>query len=231
MKRWIDEQGHLVVYLYLPEWVVSLRTRSPIPSDWTSWLEPKAVWPDTAALEPWAPADGDPLVRNPLGVVPLVPLRNRPRLRGAGRSEIEPVTSNQDAINYFRAMTVVGARFLAYPQRVLLNVVPEVDPTTGLPKKPFKAGMQQIWMIEPPDPDDLAPFEPKVESFAAADLTPLLRLVEGEVRAMAAVAGMPYELLLGQTSLLPESGEAKKSGVPVGMNSGRMIRPAPFCAA
>ena len=57
--------------------------------------------------------------------------------------------------------------------------------------------MQQIWMIEPPDPDDLAPFEPKVESFAAADLTPLLRLVEGEVRAMAAVAGMPYELLLG----------------------------------
>ena len=29
---------------------------------------------------------------------------------------------------------------------------------------------------------------------------------------MAAVAGMPYELLLGQTSLLPESGEAKKSG-------------------
>ena len=212
LKRWIDETGHLVVYLYLPEWVVSLRTRSPIPSDWTSWLEPKAVWPDSAALEPWAPAGTEPLVRNPLGVVPLVPLRNRPRLRGAGRSEIEPVTSNQDAINYFRAMTVVGARFLAYPQRVLLNVVPEVDPTTGLPKKPFKAGMQQIWMIEPPDPDDLAPFEPKVESFAAADLTPLLRLVEGEVRAMAAVAGMPYELLLGQTSLLPESGEAKKSG-------------------
>jgi hypothetical protein len=95
---------------------------------------------------------------------------------------------------------------------VLLNVVPEVDPTTGLAKAPFRAGMQQIWMIEPPDPDDLAPFEPKVESFAAADLTPLLRLVEGEVRAMAAVAGMPYELLLGQTSLLPESGEAKKSG-------------------
>jgi hypothetical protein len=212
LKRWIDEQGHLVVYLYLPEWVASLRSRSPIPSDWTAWLEPKASWPDTAALEPWSPAGGEPLVRNPLGVVPLVPLRNRPRLRGVGRSEIEPVTSNQDAINYFRAMTVVGARFLAYPQRVLLNVMPEVDPTTGLAKKPFKAGMQQIWMIEPPDPDDLSPFEPKVESFAAADLTPLLRLVEGEVRAMAAVAGMPYELLLGQTSLLPESGEAKKSG-------------------
>ena len=82
LKRWIDESGHLVVYLYLPEWVASLRTRSPIPSDWTAWLEPKAVWPDTAALEPWAPAGGEPLVRNPLGVVPLVPLRNRPRLRG-----------------------------------------------------------------------------------------------------------------------------------------------------
>ena len=47
LKRWIDETGHLVVYLYLPEWVVSLRTRSPIPSRLDRWLEPKAVWPDT----------------------------------------------------------------------------------------------------------------------------------------------------------------------------------------
>lgn len=212
LKRWLDERGHLVVYLYLPDWVLSLRTRSPVPGDWTSWLQPTATWPETAALEPWAPTGQEPLLRNPLGVVPLVPLRNRPRLRGAGRSEIEPITSNQDAINYFRAMTIVGARFLAYPQRLLINFMPEVDQTTGLPRKPFKGGMQQIWMIEPPDPDELNQLEVKADQFEAADLTPLLRMVEGEVRAMAAVAGMPYELLLGQTSLLPESGEAKKSG-------------------
>ena len=213
LKRWIDESGHLVVYLYLPEWVVSLRTRSPIPQrlDQLARAEGRLAGhggPRAVGTGGWRAARAQPA----RGRAARAAAQPPPPAWCMGRSEIEPVTSNQDAINYFRAMTVVGARFLAYPQRVLLNVVPEVDPTTGLPKKPFKAGMQQIWMIEPPDPDDLAPFEPKVESFAAADLTPLLRLVEGEVRAMAAVAGMPYELLLGQTSLLPESGEAKKSG-------------------
>ena len=191
-----------------------------------SWLEPKAVWPDTAALEPWAPAGAEPLVRNPLGVVPLVPLRNRPRLRGAGRSEIEPVTSNQDAINYFRAMTVVGARFLAYPQRVLLNVVPEVDPTTGLPKKPFKAGMQQIWMIEPPDPDDLAPFEPKVESFAAADLTPLLRLVEGEVRAWPRWRACPTSCSSARRACCPSRARRRRVARPPSSRSSRASRSA-----
>jgi hypothetical protein len=79
-------------------------------------------------------------VRNPLGVVPLVPLRNRPRLRGVGRSEIEPVTSNQDAINYFRAMTVVGARFLAYPQRVLFERRARGRPHDGAPEEALQGG-------------------------------------------------------------------------------------------
>ncbi len=133
MKRWIDEAGHLVVYLYLPEWVASLRTRSPIPSDWTSLARAAGdVAGHRGARAVGAGGSASRSCATPWASCPSCPCATARASAGSGRSEIEPVTSNQDAINYFRAMTVVGARFLAYPQRVLLNVVPEVDPTTGL---------------------------------------------------------------------------------------------------
>ena len=90
---------------------------------------------DEVGGEPWP-------VRNPLRVIPIVPLVNRPRLAGTvldaygrlvpgvfgpdeGQSEIAMVMSNQDAINKLLADMMVAAEFGAFRQRYIIS---QVDP-------------------------------------------------------------------------------------------------------
>jgi hypothetical protein len=64
---------------------------------------------------------------NPIGVVPVIPLLNKPRRDGTGRSEIEPVMGNQSAINKLRFDALVASEFVAFPQRWVTNIDIPVD--------------------------------------------------------------------------------------------------------
>jgi hypothetical protein len=111
------------------------------------------------------------------------------------------VTSNQDAINYFRddrrrALRLSAAR----------GVVPRSTPRRA--SQGAFGGTRQIWMISRPTPTT-PPFS-RCESFAAADLTPAAPR-RGRGPPWPRWRACPTSCS-GADSPLPESGEAKKSG-------------------
>lgn len=147
--------------------------------------------------------------------VPLVPLVNRPDIKGRGRSEVALITSQQDAINYYRTAMVIAARYMAVPQRHVTGMTLEIDEDTGKPKRPFvtDAGHPgDLWVIQNPrDDEPTPPFPPEFGQFDAADLTLFIKGIEAEVWQMASISRMPYQELLGQPSAIPQSGEGLKS--------------------
>lgn len=192
LKRWLDDDGRMVVYLYLPEMVWRLRTTAK----WQRSIRPT-----------FGEVVGIP---NPLGVVPLVPLVNRPRLHDAGQSEIDSVMSNQDAVNKYRADALVAAEFAAFRQRWATGLEVPLDPKTGKPVEPFKAAVDRLWVVPPSDPDE-PPVETKFGEFEATDLAPYQSMIESEVGAISSISRLPYHYLLGQPEAVPPSGESLKS--------------------
>ncbi|MBA3236703.1 MAG: phage portal protein, partial [Chloroflexi bacterium] len=98
LKRWIADDGRMVVYVYLPDAIYKYRSVAKWPD--------RDMWTLTALNgDPMIPAGGFEMLEsdiepwplpNPLGRVPIVALPNRPRLKVEGQSEIAPVASNQD---------------------------------------------------------------------------------------------------------------------------------------
>ncbi len=166
--------------------------------------------------EPWP-------LPNPLGVVPVVPLPNRPRLSGRswsvtgvpvrldGRSEIAAVMSNQDAINKYRADALVASEFAAFRQRWAIGIDIPVDPETGRPIEPFKPAVDRLWTFPRPDPEDPNQAFPQVGEFAATDLLPYKLMIETEVGHISSICRIPYHFFLGQPQAIPPSGESLKS--------------------
>jgi hypothetical protein len=217
LKTWTDDTGRMVVYLYLPDEIHTFRTLRPLTNGWMEWLNGEARML-RSRLMPWTPPGQDaPTMVNPLGVVPLVPLLNRPLLDGVGRSEIDAVTSNQDAINFIRGQALISTRYMAVPTRYIYGLDLAVDPATGRPERPFVAGdggPADIMVMRNPDPDsgDVKPsYPPQIGQFDAADLGKYIELEEAEIGHMAAISRLPFGELLGESSTIPQSGEGRKS--------------------
>lgn len=237
LKRWIDpSDGKLIVVVYLSDFVWKYRSMKSWPTTYTPWLNSIESAPQGATIEgspqalpvnvpaggfePYqSPDDDDWPLRNTLGVVPLVRLPNRPRLSGEwaeGRSEIQAISSNQDLVNYYRAMAAIGARYMALPQRWATNMDTDIDSRTGQPKPPFQGGLADLWVVPPMEEDDPRALQAANQvafgQFAAADLDPFIKLIEWEVGAMASIARMPYYFLLGgESGTLPPSGESQNA--------------------
>lgn len=228
LKQWIDpDDGSLIVYVYLPDGIYKYRSSSKWPEDVTGW--PHEPWRQGQSSVPgggftrYSPGSEDwPLV-NSLGVVPVVPLLNRPR-HGEGRSEVDPITSNQDLINYYRAMAVVAGRYVAIPQRWVKNLDVEIDPATGQPKPPFGGGLMDLWVVPGFEADDVRATSEAAQTefgqFAASDVTPYLRFILTEVRALAANVGVPYYYLLDQEV----AGVGAPSGESIKASEARLTR-------
>lgn len=220
LKRWVDDEGRLVVYLYTPENIFKFRTRQKWLDEYSRWWLLPGPWEegyqwrlwDAAAFEPYElPGEVWP-APNSIGVVPVVELPNRPRLSGQGQSDLAPIRSNQDAINKYRADALIASEFAAYPQRYLLNFEPETDEQTGRAKEPFRAAIDRLWIVPPPDPD-LGENAPQVSigQLPAASLEPYARMIELEVSHLASNSDVPFYRLLGGPQSVPPSGESIKS--------------------
>jgi hypothetical protein len=209
LKRWVDDEGHLVVYVYLPEFIWKYRSIK-------AWPERVEGWPALSMTsDSEIPAGGfEELIvtgeewplANPLNSVPVVPLMNRPRLKGSGQSEIDPVSSNQDVINYYQAAAVIAAEYVAYPQRYGINL--ELDDEA---RAKLRAGVGRLWTFPKPDPEDPNQDPPQLGQFEAADLSGYFKAIEHQIGAIASISRMPYHYLLGQPTSIPPSGESIKS--------------------
>lgn len=223
LKRWIGDDGRYHAELYLPDGIYKFRSvQSSVDFSVPAWGHVVQWQRDDVPGEPWP-------VRNPLGVIPIVPIVNRPRLIGQvvdkwghvmsgvpgpdeGQSEIATVMSNQDAINKLRADAINASDLAAFRQRWLKNWQVEVDEETGQPIEPFKAAVDRLWVLPPPDPEDPTGDEhqPEFGEFEQTDLAPMVAAIQMEVQHLGAISRTPYHYLLPQSGQ-PPSGESLKS--------------------
>jgi hypothetical protein len=192
LKRWRDDDGRRRATLYLPdrlEKYIERRDERPTSAmttttvDWVALRVDGEAWP----------------LPNPIGVVPVVPLVNRPRLVGSGRSELESVRPIQDALNFLFTTMLVSADANAFRQRWATGVEIPLDPETGQTVETFRTAIDRIWSTVAPDAKFGDFDETKLEGYRAA--------IEMAVQHVATITRTPAHYLMGQSGSFP-SGES-----------------------
>ena len=154
---------------------------------------------DASTLRAWEVVDRSP---NPLGVVPIIPLPNRPSLRNPdGVSDVRDVLPLQDVVNKLAADMVVASEYVAFPQRWATGLEIPTDPTTGKPVASFISAINRLWTVEDQDI--------KFGEFSAANLANYADPIELVVRHIAAHTRTPPHYLMG--NIVNASAEALKA--------------------
>lgn len=127
LRTFQDVDGSVVVTLYLPDEIYWWR------------YQDRAF----TLIETWGnnqPATG----KNPLGVVPLIPLVNSPTTaQREGESDVLPVVPLQDAVNKLVLDMMVSSEFAAFPQRWATGLeIPEDE--SGNRQVPFQVALDKI---------------------------------------------------------------------------------------
>ena len=125
--------------------------------------------------------------------VPVVPFLNGDEGEDP-RAEFEVGRDIQNRLNLTVLNRITADRYAAFRQRGLLNFSPETDPVTGATISPFPPGVHQIWTVPPPEAGDP---EPRMFDFQQTDTQGILRAVESDMRAFAAVTITPVYYLPG----------------------------------
>ena len=198
LKRWIGDDAYGNATVFLKDQIVTYRTTAK----WTEGM--RATWVRSERDDQPNP------LPNPLGVVPVVALPNRPRLDGTGESELTQIIGAQDAINKLAADMLVAAEFVAYPQRYITGLDLPVDPDTGRPIEPFNMAVNRMLVVPPPEDPEPGQGEPKFGEFSVADLRPYVNAIEMWVQHIATRTRTPAHYLLGQSGQFP-SGESLKA--------------------
>jgi hypothetical protein len=143
--------------------------------------------------------------RNPLGVVPLIPIIPRPGTTAnrAYASQIAPVAPMQDTLNKIIADMLVASEFAAFPQRYATGLeLAEDEARPGQPKIPWRVGVDRMLT----NPEEGGRFG----AFPAADLSNYVNVAQMVVQNMAVVSRVPFHYFLLNGGQAP-SGEAIQS--------------------
>ena len=152
------------------------------------------------------------IVYNPLGMVPVVEIGNRPTLRGDPISEIQGVMPMQDAINLLWAYLFLAADYASMDARVILGTEP--------PRMPIldKDGVTVIGTraVEMKDLREkrlltLTGKDAKIDSWQAAKLNIFTETIEIAVGHIAAQTRTPPHYLVANKGISNLSGDALKS--------------------
>lgn len=191
LKRWLGDDGFVYVTVYLPDVVLKYESKERVD------VRAQAV----SRIE-WVPrtGDGPAEVRNPLGVVPVIPIENKPGLLGVAHSDLDPAIPLQNAVNKLCSDMIVASEYGAFPQRVVTGVEVPKDPETGAPLAAveLKAAMSRLWSFKPADAN--------VTSLAPADLGNFVKAIELFIQHLAAQTRTPPHYLLA--SMVNASGDA-----------------------
>ncbi len=158
--------------LFTPDEVRRLHTASEVPGG--------AVLP----AEGWTVVEPLP---NPLGVVPVVDLVNRPAVGNTdGVSEIVDIEPLVDAVCRLASDMLVSAEYGARPRRYTPGVEISED-QNGNPINPFVDGPARVWQLEGDRQT------PHVGQLDPMPLTPYTQAISALVHQIAAIAAMPPE--------------------------------------
>ena len=200
LKAWTDDfTGETFATLYMPNFLYKWKR----PNRETSGvLEPKDWERRIIRGEPWP-------LPNPLKVVPVVPLINRPRLLRPGQSEIKNVIPMQDAVNKLIADMMIASEYQSFRQRwatgidipILFDEEGEPLPDDQQQAAAWQHAIDRLWTSEDP--------ETTFGEFDVTDLQSFVTGVEMMVQHIASQSKTPphYFYLSGQFP----SGESIKS--------------------
>lgn len=187
-KRWqAGGWGHAV--LYGPDLIRRLRTASGVPAG--------AELPSQG----WTVVE---TIANPLGVVPVIDLVNRPSVVSTlGVSEMTDLEPLVDAICKLATDMLVSAEFGARPRRYTLGVEIRED-ELGNPVNPFVDGPSRVWQLE----GDRQTAQ--IGQLDAASLSPYAEAIGALVHQVAALSQMPPSMV-GIAMNQPASAEALRA--------------------
>lgn len=218
LKTWVDED-HEYATLYTAEWVFKwVRPRNTPPNELESLSEQQRQ--ELAATGGWMPREVSDEVwplENPIGVVPVVEIANRPTLKGDPLSEIQGVMPMQDAINLLWAYLFLAADYASMDARVMLAAEP--------PKIPKLDTEGNIIGHRPVEMKDLREKRllsitgdnARIDSWKAAELKIFTDTIEVAVGHIAAQTRTPPHYLVANKGISNLSGDALKSA-EIGLN-------------
>lgn len=188
LKMWVDDwTGATFANVYLPDTITKFSGKT------TGKGGTPTTWELRDATEESIP--------NPLGVVPIVELVNRPQLIGGGQSEIAEFLSTQDQINKLVCDMIVAAEFGAFRQRWATGIdIPDDGDDDESAK--FRAEIDRFWHTS----NEAARFG----EFAQTDLGIYVKAIESRLQSLASRSRVPAHYLLGQSGQFP-SGESLKA--------------------
>lgn len=211
LKTWVDDT-HEFATLYTSAHVYKWsRRRQEVKSE----RESQASQGRSSSLSGggWEPRMGarDDVwpIRNPLGMVPVVEISNRPTLLGDPVSEIRGVKPMQDAINLLWAYLFLAADYASMPARVALGTAPPqlpiIDQETG-----------NVIGTRPVEMKDLAEKrmlflsgeDAKIDEWEAARLDVFTETIEVGVGHIAAQTRTPPHYLVANKGMSNLSGDA-----------------------
>ncbi|CAB4604743.1 unannotated protein [freshwater metagenome] len=181
VKAWRDEDEGQCATVYLPDGIYKLRRGK---KGWEQREVPGEPYP----------------IPNEWGVVPVVPIPNRPGLLDETVSEIENVLSKQDMINKLMADMIVAAEYGAFRQRWATGIeIPKG--ADGRETEDFASAVDRLWHVPAPDA--------KFGEFNQTDLGIYVKAIEMLVQHIASQTATPPHYLLS-TGQMP-SGESLRA--------------------
>ena len=203
LKRWSDG-GTQYSTLYLADgvWKFELGIRQPCDKS------PSIEQAEQETLE-WLPRDmgNEPNPQpNPMGVVPMVELPNKPTLVGDPISDVRGVVAMQDAVNLLWAQLFTASDYASFPQRIVTGA--------EIPEIPILGENGDIVGSRPVDLERFAVDRVmfftgenvKTDEWTAANLNAYTDVIEVAVGHIAAQTRTPQHYLIGKMANL--SGDA-----------------------
>lgn len=231
LRLWTDDDRYEHAELFLPGFVGFFRSKSPTQQGDTHISASSASWEADPDAPSSAIEDGNgSFIGNPLGVVPMVELPNRPRSRASRRglavqSEIRSIMPLQDAVNKLLADMLVGAEKHALPQRWASGFQVDRNPETNEPIDP-QVDVRKILISEKPDA--------RFGDFTVADLSNYTKAIELVVQHIASISRTPphylnasADRLSGESIKAAETGlvaKTKRKMVPLGNGAETLMR-------
>lgn len=204
-----DDEAPERVVLAVKAWRL---TRGPLAGRWrVTTYQPDVIrrWITSGAVDE-LPGNAGTLVpyedeapaetANPWGVVPVFGLHNASGMNLVGTSELRDLVPLQDGVNKSIADMLVAMEYIAYPQRWVTGVEVPIDPETGRPMKPFKPGVDRVWIVG----DEGA----QMGEFAQGDMAQFIGVQQEWDAKISRVSRVPVHWL-GMSGSIP-SGEALK---------------------
>lgn len=183
LKVWRDEWAGLErANVYLPDGIYKFQRKSQTVEE-PGTQQSISNSQDSRALR-WEELSRE-FVRNPYGVVPIVPLKNRPRLRCEGESEIADVVAVQNQINGFLFLLALAGYVSAHKQRWATGLaIMEKD---GKLVEPFNAAADRLWVSTDK--------ETTFGEFSESSLDGYLKAIDQKIQHIATTTRTPRHYL------------------------------------